>query len=953
MSDSIGTGTPKTEPPAQLAAPDASPRSSAIKDTTQTINSIVASPTSPFSEAVVSSNGSSPTSMGGSTTNHAPSPNNEWGSKFWVTLVDPQTQVSFYGCPATGEVSWDPPIGNFLLPPNPEGEWWEMIDETSGLPYYYHTKSGETTWERPQAFVIPLGILQNTALGRRLSLRRTSQIHAASSTPATSERPSYRRSHSFVSGKSSAQHSGTEAARQRRRSHSSAVNSPSKTSSGNASPNSRKQTMHRPATSGEHKQSASNSSAGPLAYPCGHPLAPIPGSPYVSDRSSNPPTPTRKSMSATSMHELFVKAGETDGGKDVTKAKHTGRESRSSMSRSKSSGYLSYRAPQPQSLSAALEMIALSDSQSSSSASDKRASSETRHSARTPSIEHEDSRKLRINTSAVVNTATTAPATPQQNRGKKDKTSPVQSRRPTAMLSVLGSGKFTSEPSPVLVSGKMISSPVYNAEATINLGPMIDTAASTPIPVDPFRKAAHPKALINTGKHPVLPQDLSSDIQQFAESQFARKYFSTHRTGFLFKRRIPVAQMMTWQKSHLCSPLLMLHKSLHKDAIKIFKVIQHIMGDRDKDRPVAVRLTSDHGSVNGSTTSLVNGPSAAMLEEERWLLGEGITHGELRDEIYCQVLKQLTGNPNTESIFKGWQLLCVLLVTFPPSKDFETYLQSYLQQAKSHNEARIDVMAKYCIRRLANISRKGPRGKPPSTAEIETASDAAFHPSIFGESLDTVFRLQERNYPHMKVPIVLPFLADGILALGGTKTEGIFRVPGDGDAVSELKLKIDKGYYSLDSVDDPHILASLLKLWLRELCDPLVPDEMYNDCITSSRSPEACVQMVHRLPTINRRVVLFIISFLQLFLDDKIQTITKMTSPNLALVMAPNLLRCDSDSMAVVFTNAQYEQTFVHNLLLHLQCDLVDPDYIPTHGQGAASPSAASRTSQSRRRPIH
>lgn len=54
-----------------------------------------------------------------------------WGANFWVTLVDPQvrsgdlilnarltagaqTNTAFYACPATGHVSWDAPVGNFV-----------------------------------------------------------------------------------------------------------------------------------------------------------------------------------------------------------------------------------------------------------------------------------------------------------------------------------------------------------------------------------------------------------------------------------------------------------------------------------------------------------------------------------------------------------------------------------------------------------------------------------------------------------------------------------------------------------------------------------------------------------------------------------------------------------------------------------------------------------------------
>ncbi|KAI5825299.1 hypothetical protein K523DRAFT_356116 [Schizophyllum commune Tattone D] len=840
----------------------------------------------------------------------------EWGANFWVTLIDPQTDTPFFACPATGEVSWDAPVGNFVLPPSSEGEWWELTDDTrGGIPYYYQTKTGETVWERPNAFVIPLGIIQNTALGRRLSKTAGSRMSmmAYNGPPITSAKDAgkagYRRTKSYNKDLD------THFDRSVRKSQS------TRTVLGNKSSSLSPASAHiqRRAFSNETRLLAHHGHHHHSRMGGSH-LPPIPASPASSEKSRPPSSASRKSMSSLPHGESSLRKKGSPG------RPHTGNDGNISDSPSPSRKHVSYMKPMtPQSLNAAVEKLQGSHSDSGHGSSYKtplsvKSSSSHGSSQRpsTPSLSSSHSTPPR-------STATPIPRTPD---------------RP-------------STPAPK-VNGKAISGPILNDAATLDMSPVKKRTQQQPIPVQSSvvapSVAPSTNASLRTSAIPVLPHDLAMDIQQFSQSDYAKKYFSTHRRGFLFRRTIPVTQLMAWQKQPLTSPLQTLDRSLHKQAVRTFKVVQYIMGDREKDRHIGGRTEGFSQQKNASSTSLGSTQTSSVLEEERWLLGEGVSHPELRDEIYCQVIKQLTGNPNPESAFRGWQLICVLLITFPPSKNFESYLRSFIQQHTAKQEGRIDVMAKYCLRRLAVISKKGPRGKAPTVTEIETASDAAFNPSTFGESLDAIYRLQERNYPQAKVPIILPFLADGILALGGTKHEGIFRVPGDGDIVSELKLRIDRGFYTLDGIDDPHVLASLMKLWLRELCDPLVPEEMYNECITSANDPEACVRIVERLPTINRRVVLFVISFLQLFLDERTQAITKMTSANLALVMAPNLLRCNSESMTVVFTNAQFEQIFVHNLLLHLKCNDIDPDYAPQHGLGAVPATAPPRSSKSRTR---
>ena len=236
-------------------------------------------------------------------------------------------------------------------------------------------------------------------------------------------------------------------------------------------------------------------------------------------------------------------------------------------------------------------------------------------------------------------------------------------------------------------------------------------------------------------------------------------------------------------------------------------------------------------------------------------------------------MKQLTENPSPECTFRGWQILCVVLSTaFPPSRDLHIYLASWIS-SRTDLET-IGVMAEYCAGRLESIQKRGPRGKAPSLLEIQCALENPFNPGVFGITLEKVMQTQEHAYPQAKVPIILMFLTDAMLALDALKTRGIFRISGNPDQVIELRVRIERGHYSLNGLlgpdnSDVTVPASAFKLWLRELEEPLIPQGLYNQCIDAAAADSVndCIDLVRELPFLHRRVVLFVISFLQMFCD--------------------------------------------------------------------------------------
>lgn len=121
------------------------------------------------------------------------------------------------------------------------------------------------------------------------------------------------------------------------------------------------------------------------------------------------------------------------------------------------------------------------------------------------------------------------------------------------------------------------------------------------------------------------------------------------------------------------------------------------------------------------------------------------------------------------------------------------------------------------------------------------------------------------------------------------------RVPGDIDEVNALKLQVDQ-WRIPENLSDPNVpgedsgsfkincyflvvcqclnvntqrgfflsrLASLMKLWYRELEEPLIPMDFYKQCVSNCDDPVAAIAVVQSLPELNRLVLCYFIHFLQ------------------------------------------------------------------------------------------
>ncbi|TNN03335.1 hypothetical protein fugu_000364 [Takifugu bimaculatus] len=214
------------------------------------------------------------------------------------------------------------------------------------------------------------------------------------------------------------------------------------------------------------------------------------------------------------------------------------------------------------------------------------------------------------------------------------------------------------------------------------------------------------------------------------------------------------------------------------------------------------------------------------------------------------------------------------------SADMYSFVAKEIDYA-SYFQTLIEVQAEYHRKSLELLQSILPQIKAHQESWVEKP--------CYGKPLEEHLALSGRD-------IAFPIEACVTMLLEcGMQEEGLFRVAPSASKLKKLKASLDCGVLDVQEYSaDPHAIAGALKSYLRELPEPLMSYELYNDWIQASniQDQDRRLQALHsaceKLPAANNNNFKYLIKFLSKLTEH--QDVNKMTPGNIAIVLGPNLL---------------------------------------------------------------
>ncbi|XP_068509414.1 rho GTPase-activating protein 44 isoform X13 [Syngnathus scovelli] len=178
--------------------------------------------------------------------------------------------------------------------------------------------------------------------------------------------------------------------------------------------------------------------------------------------------------------------------------------------------------------------------------------------------------------------------------------------------------------------------------------------------------------------------------------------------------------------------------------------------------------------------------------------------------------------------------------------------------------------------------------------QIRAHQEAWLEKPSFGKPLEEHLNISGREIAFPIEACVTALLECGL------REEGLFRVAPSASKLKKLKASLDCGVLDAQEYSsDPHAIAGALKSYLRELPEPLMTMELYDEWIQASniqdmdKRLQALMGTCAKLPTDNLNNFRYLVKFLAKL--SEYQDYNKMTPGNMAIVLGPNLLWTHSE----------------------------------------------------------